>query len=176
MDVALRDVARHDAEDEWLRQIDAEDGGVVMGVTVHRRRLDLEVVEARDRHALLKVLDVPVAALTGVGVRLLVEVEVAEVEGAFVRAVKLLVLDEVLVETPGLRRSGRLAEAGFDESVGGQEILVDQETRCHQRLTNCIQVAGGLFLGKVGGQPEGVDAATEQGRECVLIFAVRETA
>ena len=176
MDMALRDVAGHYAEDEGLGEIDAEDGGVVMGVAVQGRRFDLEVVEAGDRHALAEVLDVPVAALAGVGVRLFVEVEVAEIEGALVRAGQLLVLDEVLVETPGLRDGGRLAQTGLDEAVGGLEILVDEETGRHQRLADRVEVAGGLLLGEVGGQPEGVDATSEQGGEGVLVFAVGKPA
>ena len=151
MDVTFRDVAGHDAKDERLREVDAEDDGIVMGVAMQGRGLDLDIIEARDRHALPEVFDVAVAALTGVGVWLLVDIEVAEVEGALMRARQLFVLDEVLVETPGLRRGGRLAQAGFDEAVGGQEILVDQETGSDQRLADRVQVAGGLFLGEIGG-------------------------
>ena len=96
-----------------------------MGVAMQGRRLDLDVVEAGDRHALPEVLDMAVAALTGVGVRLFVDIEVAEVEGALMRARQLFVLDEVLVEGPGLGRGGRLTQAGFHKTVGRQEVLVD---------------------------------------------------
>ena len=82
MDVTLRDVAGHDAEDEGFREVDAEDDGIVMGVAMQGRRLDLDIIEAGDRHALPEVLDMAVAALTGVSVRLFVDIEVAEVEGA----------------------------------------------------------------------------------------------
>ena len=103
-----------------------------MGVAVQGRRFDLDIVKSGDRHALAEVLDVTVAALAGVGVRLFVKVEVAEVEGGLMRARELFVLEEVLIEGPGLRRGGRLAEAGLDEAVGGLEILVDQEAGGHQ--------------------------------------------
>ena len=176
MDVTFRDVAGHDAKDERLREVDAEDGGVVMGVAMQGRGLDLDVIEAGDRHALPEVFDVTVAALAGISVWLFVDIEVAEVEGALVRARQLFVLDEVLVKAPGLRRGSWLAEAGFDEPVGGLEILVDQETGSHQRLADCVQVAGGLFLGEIGGQTESIDAATEQGLERVFVFAVGESA
>ena len=174
VDVALGDVTGHDAEHERFREVDAEDGGIVMGVAVQGRRFDLDVVEAGDRHTLSEILDVSVAALTGVGVRLFVKVEVAEVEGALVRARQFFVLDEVLVEAPGLRRGGGLAEAGLDEAVGGLEILVDQEAGGHQRLADRVEVTRGLFLGEVGGQAEGVDAASEQGGEGILVLAVGE--
>ena len=170
VDVPLGDVAGHDAEDEGFGQVDPEDGGVVVGVAMHGRRLDIDVVEAGDGHALLEVLDVAVAALAGVGVRLFVDVEIAVVEGAFVRALQLLVLHEVTVEAPVLRLQGGLAEAGFDETVGGLEVLVDEEAGGHQGLADGVDVFGGLLLGKVGRETERVHPASEQGGEGAFIL------
>lgn len=170
MDVALGDVAGHDAEDEGFGEVDAEDGGVVMGVAMHGRRLDLDVVEAGDGNALLEVLDVAVAALAGVGVRLFVEVEVAEVEGAFVGALQLFILDEVAVEAPVLRFHGGLAETGFNETVGGLEVLVDEEAGGDEGLADGVDVLGGLLLREVCGQAKRVHPASEQGGEGAFIL------
>jgi hypothetical protein len=73
---------------------------IVMRIAVQRLRVDLDVVEAGDGHALEKILDVPVAALPRVGVRLLVKAEILVVEGSLVRSRQLLVLQEVAVEIP----------------------------------------------------------------------------
>ena len=52
-----------------------------MRVPVHRGSFHLDVVKAGDGHALLEVFNVAVAALAGVCVWLLVEAEVAKIEG-----------------------------------------------------------------------------------------------
>ena len=68
MDVAFADIARHDAEDERLREVDAEDGGVVMRVAMQRCGLDFEIVKraAFDIKALLESAGLPsFAMITG---------------------------------------------------------------------------------------------------------------
>ena len=176
MDVAFGDIARHDAEDEGLGEVDAEDGGIVMRVAMHGRGLHFEVVEAGDGHAFQEVLDVAVTALARVGVRLLVEIEVAVIEGAFVRALQLLVLHEVAVEFPILRFHRRFAETCLDETVRGLEILIDEEAGGHERLADGVHVLGGLLLRKIRREAQCVHAAAKQHRERVLILAAGKTA
>ena len=88
------------------------------------------------------------------------------------RARQLLVLEEVLVEAPGPGGGRGLAQAGLDETVGGEEILVDQEAGGHQRPADRVQMLRGLLLGEVGGQPEGVHAPAEERLQRAFIFAV----
>ena len=171
MNVTRGDIAGHDAEDEGLGEVDAEDGGIVMRVAMHRGGLDFEVVEAGDGHALLEVLDVAVAALSCVAVRLLVNIEVAVVEGAFVRALQLLVLHEVAVELPILRLRRRFAESCLDEAIRGLEILINEEAGGHERLADRVHVLGGLLLRKLRREAERVHATAKQHRERVFILA-----
>ena len=149
MDVALGDVAGNDAEDERLREVDAEDLRIIVRVAMHRLCFDFEIVEASDGHALQEVFDVAVAALARIGVRLLVDVEVAEVEHLFVRALQLFVLHEVLVEVPLLRFHDRLAETGFHHPVRGLEVLIHKETGGHERLPDRVHVLHRFLLREI---------------------------
>ena len=52
---------------------------------MHRLREDLDIVEPGDRYAFEKVLDMSVAALPRVGIRLLIQAEKRVVEGRLMR-------------------------------------------------------------------------------------------
>ena len=176
MDVVFRGVAGHDPEQEGFGEIDAEDGGVVVRVPIHRLRMDRDVIEAGHGHAFEKVLDVAVAALPRVSVRLFVEAKIFEVEGRLVRSLQLLVLDEMAGEVPGLRRQLRPAEAGFDEAIGGLEILIQQKAGGDEGLPDGVDVFARLLLGEIRRETERVHPAAKEGRERVFVFAVREAA
>jgi len=146
-----------------------------MRVAVHRLRLDRDVVQTGNRYALQEVLDVAVTTLPRVGVRLLVEAKISEVERRPVGPLQFLVLHEAPVEAPALRRRRGPAEPQVDQATRRLEILVEEETRGDERLPDGVEVLAGLLLGKIGREPERVHPPPEQRREGVLVFAVRQT-
>ena len=176
MDVALGDVARHHADDEGLREVDAEDLGVVVRVAMQRLGLDVDVIHSGDGHALLEVLDVSIAALARVRVRLLVEIEVAIVEHVLVRPAQLLVLHEVAVEAPLLGLHRRFAQTCLDQAIGRLEVLIHEEAGGHQCLANRVDVMTGLLLREIRRQAQRVHASAKQSRQRSLILTAGETA
>ena len=131
---------------------------------MHRLREDLDIVEPGDRHAFEKVLDMSVATLPRVGIRLLIQAEKLIVEGRLMRPRQLLVLHEIFREVPGLRRHFRPAEAGLDEAVGGLEILIQQKAGRHERLPDGVDMLARLLLRKIRRETEGIHPATKEGR------------
>ena len=176
MDVVLGRVPGNDTEEKRFGEIDTEDGGVVVRVAMHRLREDLDIVEPGDRYAFEKVLDMSVAALPRVGIRLLIQAEKLIVEGRLMRPRQLLVLHEIFREVPGLRRHFRPAEAGLDEAIGGLEILIQQKAGRHERLPDGVDMLARLLLRKIRRETEGIHPATKEGRQCVLVFTVRKPA
>jgi hypothetical protein len=151
VDVPLGDITGNNAQNEGLRKIDPKDRRVIVRIAIHRLGLDLEIIKARDRHPLLKVFNVTIAALARIGVGLLVEVEIAIVEYPLVRAAQLFVLHEVAVEMPTLRLHHGLAQTGFHKPFRGLEILIDQKPGSHERLPDRIDMTAGFLLRKIRG-------------------------
>ena len=145
-----------------------------MRIAVHRLGQHLDVIEPGHRYALEKIFDVPVSALPRIGVRLLVQAEVTEIEGGLVRTLQLLVLDEMPLEVPGLRLQRRPTQTGFDQTVGGLEILIQQEARRDERLSDRVDALARLLLRKIRGEAKGVDPPAEQRCERIFILPVRE--
>ena len=174
VDVALCDITGDNADAERLGEIDPEDLRIIVRVPMHRLGVDLDLVETRDRYALEEVFNMSVAALSGVCVRLLVKAEEFVVEGLFMRAAEFFVLLEVLREMPGFRLHRRFAEPTLDEAVCGLEILVEEESRSDEGVADIVEMMARFVLREIGRQTEGVDAATEEGLDGVLILAVRE--
>ena len=117
MNVSLGDVARHQTQNKGLRKIDAKDLRIIVRVAMHRLRLHFNIVKPGNRHALQKVLNVPVTALSRVGVWLLVNVEIPIIEGRLVRALQFLVLHKVTIEAPILRLHRRLPKTRLDQAI-----------------------------------------------------------
>ncbi len=90
------------------------------------------------------------------------------------RSRQLLVLDEVTIEVPGLRGYLRPAEARLDEAIGGLEILIQEKARRDERLSNGVDVLARFLLREIRRETERVHAATEERRERVLVFSVRQ--
>ena len=115
-----------------------------------------------------------VAALPGVGVRLLVDAEVAKVEGRLVGSGQFLVLPEVAFEMPGLRLRRRPVQSQLHQPVRRQEILVQQKTRSHQGPSDVVHVPAGLLLGEFLGQTQRVQSPAKQGFQGDLVFPFGE--
>src|SRR6056297_3799691 len=153
MDVSFGHVTGDDGKLEGLREIDPKNFGIVVGVAVHRLGVNFDVIQARYRHALQKIFDVCVTALSSIRVGLFVKREVLIVEYAFVRPGEFFVLPKIVGEVPFLWLELRLTETGLDQSTGGPEVLIEQKTGRHQRGTDIVRVAIDTVSGKVRGQP-----------------------